>query len=126
MARELDMTKLSDNFYRYEFECKCGCGGNTQDTETMLVVQDVRDAFDSPVFVNSGYRCPDYNKRIGGAPESQHMYGRANDIRVSGVSPKRVADYLERKYPGKYGIGRYRSFTHVDTKSGLARRWGRN
>jgi uncharacterized protein YcbK (DUF882 family) len=54
---------------------------------------------------------------------SQHMKGRAADIRVRKKTPAEVQAFLLKKYRGKYGIGRYDSFTHIDTKSGPARRW---
>ena len=57
---------------------------------------------------------------------SKHIMGLAVDISVRGVSPKEVADYLERQYPSKYGIGRYNTFTHVDVGSSYPRRWGKN
>lgn len=34
----------------------------------------------SPIFVNSGYRCPQLNKAVGGVPNSFHLQGRAADL----------------------------------------------
>jgi hypothetical protein len=39
-----------------------------------------------PVHINSGYRCPDLNKAVGGAVTSQHCLGQAADIEVPGVA----------------------------------------
>ena len=36
------------------------------------------------IIINSGYRSPEVNKRVGGAPTSNHLTGCAVDIRVSG------------------------------------------
>ena len=44
------------------------------------VLQPIRDHFKIPVIVTSGYRSPEYNLRIGGAINSQHMRGEAVDI----------------------------------------------
>ena len=38
-----------------------------------------------PILINSGYRSPQLNKKIGGAPTSNHLTGCACDIRVSGM-----------------------------------------
>ena len=38
-----------------------------------------------PIIINSGYRSPQLNRKIGGAPNSNHMTGCAADIRVSGM-----------------------------------------
>ena len=38
-----------------------------------------------PIHINSGYRSPEVNKRVGGAPGSNHLTGCAADIRVYGI-----------------------------------------
>ncbi len=40
---------------------------------------------DEPIIINSGYRCPDVNKAVGGVATSNHLTGCAADIRVSGI-----------------------------------------
>lgn len=110
-------------FQRVEFACSCGCGFDTVDSETLAVLEDVRAHFEAPVVVTSGCRCSAYNARIGGAEHSQHKLGRAADIQVKDVTPTRVQDYLINRYPGRYGIGRYDTFTHVDTRTGGPARW---
>lgn len=44
------------------------------------VLQPLRDMYGRPIVVNSGYRCPELNKAVGGAKNSQHMTGQAADI----------------------------------------------
>jgi zinc D-Ala-D-Ala carboxypeptidase len=44
------------------------------------VLQPLRDHMDESIKVNSGYRNPDLNKRIGGSKSSQHCLGQAADI----------------------------------------------
>ncbi|SFU01434.1 D-Ala-D-Ala carboxypeptidase family metallohydrolase [Halomonas saccharevitans] len=114
---------ISPHFQRAEFACSCGCGFDTIDTESLAVLEDVREHFGAPVIVTSGCRCPAYNTRIGGAEHSQHILGRAADIQVKGIAPARVQDYLTARYPGRYGIGRYATFTHVDTRTDGPARW---
>jgi len=119
------MGNLSEHFDREEFQChNCDCGKNTIDYETMEVLEDVRCHFNKPTHVNSGHRCKKKNDSLSASsPTSQHLDGRAVDIRVDDVSPDLVWKYLIDKYPNKYGIGRYEYFTHLDTKSGIKRRW---
>ena len=38
-----------------------------------------------PIIINSGYRSPELNKRVGGSPTSNHLTGCAVDIRVAGI-----------------------------------------
>jgi uncharacterized protein YcbK (DUF882 family) len=115
------MNKISEHFDRAEFACKCGCGYNTVDVILLLVLEDVRDRFKSPVRINSGCRCLDHNEDIGGSKNSQHVLGRAADTTVDGVSPEEVYEYLSRKYPTRYGMSCYDTFVHIDTRSNKSR-----
>jgi uncharacterized protein YcbK (DUF882 family) len=112
---------LNDYFDRSEFACECGCGYDTVDAELLEVLTIVREHFAHPVSINSGCRCPSHNAAIKGSPRSQHQYGRAADIVVKGVSPGVVHDYINAKFPNQYGLGRYETFTHVDTRGWKAR-----
>lgn len=112
---------LNKYFKRSEFACRCGCGTSTVDAELLQVITDVREHFGKPVAINSGHRCVNHNKKVGGAPNSVHLTGKAADIRVIGVNPSEVANYLDNKYPGQYGLGRYASFTHIDVRDGKSR-----
>ncbi len=44
------------------------------------VLDPLRDAWGAPINVNSGYRCAELNRMVGGSPGSQHMRGEAADI----------------------------------------------
>ena len=116
---------LSKHFKKREFACKDGCGLGLADgdvnPELVEVLEDVREHFGRPVVINSGLRCQTHNKRVGGAKKSQHLFGTAADIRVSGVDPALVYDYLNAKYPDRYGVGKYKSFTHIDVRERKAR-----
>lgn len=113
--------KLSDNFSSEEFECRCGCGFDDVSQELIDVLQEVRDEINEPITINSACRCKDWNEQVGGAKRSQHLLGTAADIVVKGCTPAYVQEYLLKKYPDKYGIGKYNSFTHIDTREGKAR-----
>lgn len=117
------MGDLSENFNRGEFACRCGCGGATVYPELITVLEALRAHFGKPVQVFSGYRCRDHNRRVGGAAKSMHLLGLAADVSVRDVAPKRVHDWLAAQYPGRYGIGGYLTFTHIDVR-GTAARWG--
>ena len=57
------------------------------------VLEPVRAHY-GPVFINSGYRCPDLNKAVGGASTSQHCLGQAADIEVPGVANGDLAAWI--------------------------------
>lgn len=91
------------------------------DAELIAVLEDVRGYFGRPVHVYSGCRCQQRNKDVSGAKGSQHLYGKGADIEVEGVRPDEVWSYLDRRHPTSLGLGRYRGWTHVDTRNGYAR-----
>ena len=61
------------------------------------VLEPVREHFDRPVIVSSGYRSPKLNKAIGGSSTSQHCKGQAADFTVPGVSNYELCKWMERK-----------------------------
>lgn len=48
------------------------------------IVQPLRTAWEKPLKITSGYRCPELNKRVGGSSTSAHLKGLACDIRPAG------------------------------------------
>lgn len=113
---------LSANFKVREFACKDGSDPIFISQELVKILQQIRDHFQRPVTINSAYRTPTHNKREGGAVYSQHLYGTAADIVVTGVTPKKVAEYAETLLINKGGIGIYKGFTHVDVRE-IKSRW---
>lgn len=87
----------------------------------MNILQSIRDYFGRAVYINSAYRNSSYNKKVGGAANSQHVKGTACDIRIDGVPPKAIAAYIEAFFP-KTGCGLYSTFVHIDTR-GYKVRW---
>lgn len=112
-------------FKKEEFRCKCGkhCNGYPVEPreELVKVLEKIRKYFGKPVIINSGIRCATHNANVGGANASQHMKGTAADIVVKDVAPERVAMYAETLLPKTGGIGRYKTFTHIDVRPVMAR-----
>ena len=111
-------------FKRNEFRCKCGkCNGYPVEPswELLEVLDDIREHFGAPVRVNSGIRCAAHNKNVGGATNSQHLYGTAADIVVTGISPVKAAAYAETLLPNTGGIGIYSWGVHVDVRKAKSR-----
>ena len=108
--------KLSGNFKVSEFACKDGSDAVLVAPRLVMVLQTIRDHFGSAVTINSAYRTPQYNATVGGVAHSQHCYGTAADIKVSGQKPETVAAYARKIMPDWGGVGKYRSFTHIDVR----------
>lgn len=112
---------LSKNFKVKEFACKDGSDPVFVAPELVEVLQKVRDHFKKAVTINSAYRTPTHNKKVGGVAQSQHCYGTAADIKIAGVAPKTIYDYVNSLMPNKGGIGLYSTFVHVDVREKKSR-----
>lgn len=110
-------------FRRSEFACKCGCGFDTVDNLTFVHLMAARVFYESPLIILSGCRCIVYNEYVGGAVDSQHLYARATDHYVVGISPKELYDFYEERFEGRFGLGLYNWGVHMDTKTAEGRRW---
>lgn len=119
--------RLAPDFKVRELRCKDGTDTVMVDEALTVVLQCIREHFGKPVTITSGYRTAAHNAAVGGAKSSQHLYGRAADIRVQGVSVEDVAAYAESLMPDWGGVGRYpvkagrAGWVHVDTRADKAR-----
>lgn len=121
--------KLTDNFPLKEFKCSDGTDvpeeymDNVRELAENLQV--LRDFVGAPVYINSGYRTPEYNEEIGGSKNSQHTLAKAADIRTKKIRPKCLHIIIEGLIrTGKMkqgGLGLYDDFIHYDVRDGKAR-----
>lgn len=113
--------KGTRNFNINEFASKDGGGlpKGGMDKNLITKLEQLRyNLGDKPMIINSGYRTVAHNKRVGGASKSQHIYGKAADIVVRDVKPSTVYNAADKLFNG---LGRYNTFTHVDTRGYKAR-----
>ena len=115
-------TYISKNFRVREFRCQDGSDVVFIESDLVDILQKIRDHFGKAVTITSAFRTASHNKKVGGATYSQHLYGKAADIKVSGVAPSIVAAYVETLMPNTGGVGRYSTFTHVDVRK-VKSRW---
>jgi len=113
-----DPLRLSAHFHADEFRCNC-CGrlhpsGKMPPEQLIEWLEAIRNHFDKPVHINSGYRCPKHNAAVGGALHSRHKMGVAADIWIEGVDPQHVYDFCDDLVGAYGGVGNYPTFTHVD------------
>ena len=76
------IARISPHFVLLEMACKDGSDKVLYSTELMEKLEKLRAYGGFTIHINSGYRTPSYNKKIGGASHSQHIYGTAADISV--------------------------------------------
>lgn len=108
-------TSLSTNFKVKEFACKDGSDIILIDSDLVTILQHLRNLIMSAITITSGYRNEKYNAKIGGAKSSQHMLGKASDLKCKYGSKLlcRASQLL-----GAGGIGNYpySPFCHCDTR----------
>ena len=123
-----------------EFECHCGCGRNEVHPLLVSLADDVRRSVGVAMSCNSGVRCEEHNRNVGGRSSSLHLpagathQGHAGDFTFADGTIKNRVNILRlyvlfesygRKY-GELGLGLYSSFVHVDVRGQLglkAARW---
>ena len=95
--------------------------------EVWTKIYKVADRMGTQLTINSGYRSPQYNRRIGGATRSMHMSGKAIDVSMAGRSDDEIKDFIriasQEGFKGMkvYFRGSTVSFIHVDV--GTRRTW---
>lgn len=109
------------DFSPAEIACR-GTGKLLVNAEALDRLQALRRALGRPMIVNSAYRSPEHNARVGGAKKSLHLSGAAFDISMANHDPE---DFVAAaRKAGFTGIGTYprSNFIHIDI--GPTRVWG--
>lgn len=131
-AEKPALIKLSPNFTLAEMANNAGDAAKPQyiisaESDAFIsTLQAFRNIVNQRVIINSGYRQFEYNKKIGGDPNSRHLYGCAADIR-----PLELANFTEARYintwfealaqtkqHGAINIYADRSYYHLETNTG--------
>ena len=73
--------RLSPHFSIDEFKCK-HCGRIKAHRETLRSLERERELLGRAIVIVSGHRCEEHNRNVGGAPNSQHLFGTAVDKRT--------------------------------------------
>ena len=122
---------FTKHFKIKEFNCKDGTPVPPQYLSNAKKVADQLEVLRAalggrPIIITSGYRTPEYNKKVGGVGGSAHLTASAADIVVRGIPPAQVAATIEKLIDaGKMqegGIGIYKTFVHYDIR-GTRARW---
>jgi uncharacterized protein YcbK (DUF882 family) len=119
---------LTKNFKLEEFECKCGCvmpqfvkPNILELAENLQILRDEVGRID----LTNAYRCKEHNADVGGSINSQHLLGKAADIKSKKLKPSEVAEHVDDMMKNETfkmgGIGIYNTFTHVDIRDYRAR-----
>ncbi len=88
------------------------------------IFEKIREHFDRPILISSGYRSIDLNKIIKGSKTSQHSTGEAIDIDMDGtdVTNKEIFDYIKKNLSfdqliWEFGTDKNPDWVHVSYES---------
>ena len=100
-------------FRNEEFNCPC-CNEHHMDRDTLEMLDSARAYAEIPFKINSAWRCEKHNKKVGGKPDSAHIYGKAADISTPDSRTRFWVVYgLIQAQFTRIGIGK--NFVHADT-----------
>jgi uncharacterized protein YcbK (DUF882 family) len=103
----------------YEFRCRRTGEQHDIDPRLLTILSHVNDRYGGrPIELLSGYR---FQRRT----TSNHFHGTAADIRVAGVRPRDLRDFVSSLDAGGMGVGFYPrvGFVHVDVRPAPSFRW---
>lgn len=108
----------------HELQCKDGTPypdkwRDNRAVDLALAFEEVRELYGKPITVLSGYRSEKHNRAIGGARFSQHVQGRALDLRPPDGVPLEMFWHDIRSNAWRFGIrgiGKYKTFIHIDVR----------
>jgi uncharacterized protein YcbK (DUF882 family) len=122
--------RLSPHFVVEEFDCRDGTRVSPREYDGLeylcrTYLEPLRKRY-GVVHVHSGFRTASYNRSVGGATQSFHIYtihdgnDQAADISCAHGSPTdwhRTLNWIRsEKRGGKGGLGLYPTFVHVDIR----------
>ena len=118
------MEKLTEFFDYCEF-------GITDETDISIkenikklvvnVMEKIQAEYGMSIFITSGYRTPEHNKKVGGVANSQHIYGEACDFTGKDFKRlRRIIEEMDDKGSLNYDqliIYRKRQFIHISYRN---------
>jgi len=84
---------------------------------------ELRKILERPVYITSGYRCFEYNQKVGGVPNSYHCIGLATDIKVKDINLINLLEICENIGFGGIGFYEKKNFLHLDVRPTKRSRW---
>ena len=114
--------QLSEHFKVREFACSDSSRPVFISSDLIAFLEAIRQHFDKPVNIHSGYRTVSYNKTLpGSSSKSQHCNGLAADFDVQGVDHKEVYKYACQLLGDHGGAGLYSWGVHLDVRANKSR-----
>ncbi|MBA7543348.1 hypothetical protein ES705_35679 [subsurface metagenome] len=122
MLNSTNNIKIATHFNLSEFACPC-CNHVMLHPRLLGKLVELRNILERPVYVTSGYRCFEHNRKVGGVTNSYHCIGLAADIKVKDINLIELLGYAEEIDFNGIGFYEKKNFLHLDVRPTRRTRW---
>ena len=122
MLNSTNNIKIAKYFKLSEFACPC-CNLVMLHPKLLVKLIELRNILERPVYINSGYRCFEYNQEVGGVVNSYHRIGLAADIKVKDINLIALLEICENIDFNGIGFYEKKNFLHLDVRPTRRARW---
>ena len=122
MLNEINHIMITPHFNLSEFACPC-CKRVMLHPKLLAKLVELRDVLKKPVYITSGYRCFEYNRKVGGVANSYHLTGLAADIKVKDINLIELLGCAEEIDFTGIGFYEKKNFLHLDVRPTQRTRW---
>ena len=122
MLNEINNVIISLHFNLSEFACPC-CNLVMLHPKLLAKLVELKNTLERPVYITSGYRCFEYNRKVGGVVNSYHCIGLAADIKVKDINLITLLEICENIDFAGIGLYEKKNFLHLDVRPTKRARW---
>jgi len=122
MLNSVNNLRVAKHFKLSEFACPY-CNLVMLHLKLLGKLVELRNILERPVYINSGYRCFEYNQKVGGVPNSYHRIGLAADIKVKDINLIELLEVCENIDFNGIGFYEKKNFLHLDVRPTRRSRW---
>ena len=122
MLNQINDIIIAPYFNLCEFSCPC-CNLVMLHPKLLVKLIELRKILERPVYINSGYRCSSYNRKVGGILSSYHCIGLAADIKVKDINLIELLEICENIDFAGIGFYEKKNFLHLDVRPTKRTRW---
>ena len=122
MLNQINDLIIAPHFNLSEFTCPC-CKKVMLHPLLLEKLERLRKIMVRPIHITSGYRCSNYNRKVGGVANSYHCIGLAADIKVKDINLMELLAYAEEIDFTGIGFYEKKDFLHLDVRPTQRTRW---
>ena len=122
MLNSINNLKVAKYFKLSEFACPC-CNLVMLHPKLLGKLVELRNTLERPVYITSGYRCFEYNQKVGGVKNSYHCIGLAADIKIRDINLIELLEICENIDFNGIGYYEKKDFLHLDVRPTKRTRW---